>query len=60
MPPLLPVLPSSNANPSGSDMPSDLLSLCGNQVLWWFARFAATFDKGYVPRSYDSMVGLSS
>jgi hypothetical protein len=41
--------------PSGSGTPSNLLSQCGNRVLWWFARFAAPTDKGRVQGSWDSM-----
>jgi hypothetical protein len=34
-----PALPSTEAGPSDSGMSPDLLSSCGNRVLWQFARF---------------------
>jgi hypothetical protein len=53
-PPPPPALPSPEADPSGSGTPQDLLSLCGNRVLRWFARFAAPSGKGRAPGSWDS------
>jgi hypothetical protein len=50
-----PSLPSIEADPSGSGTPSDLLSLCGNQVVRRFTRFAAPTGKSRVPESWDSM-----
>jgi hypothetical protein len=52
-------LPSSEAGPSGSRPPSDLMSLCGNRLLRRFAHHAAPFDKGQGPGSWDSMAGPS-
>jgi hypothetical protein len=46
-----PVLPSPEASLSGFGMLPDLLSPCGNHVLWWFARFASPSGKGHAPGS---------
>jgi hypothetical protein len=54
-----PTLPSTEAGPSVSGTPLDLKSLCGNQMLRQFARFASPTNKGRVPGSWDSTVGPS-
>jgi hypothetical protein len=55
-PPL--ALPSTEVDTSVSGTPSNLLSLCGNRVLHWFARFATPIGKGRTPGSWDSMAEL--
>jgi hypothetical protein len=54
-----PTLPSTEAVLSGFGPPPDLLSPCGNRVLWRFAHFAAPSGKGRVPGSWDLMAGPS-
>jgi hypothetical protein len=55
-PPL--ALPSTEVDTLVSGTPSNLLSLCGNRVLRWFARFATPIGKGRTPGSWDSMAEL--
>jgi hypothetical protein len=54
-----PTLPSSEANPSGSETSPDLKSPCSNRLLHRLTHHTAPSSKGRAPGSWDSTAGPS-
>jgi hypothetical protein len=54
-----PTLPSSEANPSGSETSPDLKSPCSNRLLHQLTHHTAPSSKGRAPGSWDSTAGPS-